>query len=29
VNNLFDTEIACRFLGIKERGLAALLKKKF
>ncbi|MCF6247577.1 MAG: SinI family restriction endonuclease [Desulfobacula sp.] len=29
VNNLFDTEIACRFLGVKERGLAALLKKHF
>lgn len=29
INNLFDTEIACRFLGIKERGLAALLKKYF
>ncbi len=29
VNNLFDTEIAARFLGIKERGLAALLKKNF
>ncbi|MEN8211431.1 MAG: HRDC domain-containing protein [Thermodesulfobacteriota bacterium] len=29
VNNLFDTEIACRFLGIKERGLGALLKKHF
>ena len=29
VNNLFDTEIACRFLGIKERGLAALLKRNF
>ncbi|NOX34763.1 MAG: ribonuclease D [Deltaproteobacteria bacterium] len=29
VNNLFDTEIASRFLGIKERGLAALLKKNF
>lgn len=29
VNNLFDTEIACRFLGTKERGLAALLKKNF
>ncbi|WP_457553651.1 ribonuclease D [Desulfobacula sp.] len=29
VNNLFDTEIACRFLGIKERGLAALLKQNF
>ncbi len=29
VNNLFDTEIACKFLGTKERGLAALLKKYF
>jgi ribonuclease D len=29
VNNLFDTEIACRFLGVKERGLGALLKKHF
>jgi ribonuclease D len=29
VNNLFDTEIACKFLGHKERGLAALLKKYF
>ena len=29
VKNLFDTEIACRFLGIKERGLAALLKRNF
>ncbi len=29
VQNLFDTEIACRFLGFKERGLAALLKKYF
>jgi ribonuclease D len=29
VKNLFDTEIACRFLGIKERGLASLLKKHF
>lgn len=29
VNNLFDTEIACRFLGIKERGLGALLKRNF
>ena len=29
VNNLFDTEIACRFLGVKERGLAALLKEHF
>ena len=29
VKNLFDTEIACRFLGVKERGLGALLKKHF
>jgi ribonuclease D len=29
INNLFDTEIACRFLGVKERGLAALLKGHF
>ncbi|MCK5101121.1 MAG: HRDC domain-containing protein [Desulfobacteraceae bacterium] len=29
VNNLFDSEIACKFLGAKERGLAALLKKYF
>ncbi len=29
VNNLFDTEIAGRFLGVKERGLAALLKDHF
>ena len=29
VNNLFDTEIACKFLGTKERGLAALLKIHF
>ncbi len=29
VNRLFDTEIACRFLGIRERGLAALLKQYF
>lgn len=29
VQNLFDTEIACRFLGIKERGLASLLKRYF
>jgi len=29
VQNLFDTEIACRFLGIRERGLAALLKRNF
>ena len=29
VNNLFDTEIACRFLGLKERGLGSLLKRNF
>ena len=26
INNLFDTELACRFLGIKETGLKAVLK---
>jgi len=29
VNNLFDTMIAARFLGITEFGLAALLKARF
>ena len=29
VNNLFDTMIAARFLGIPEFGLAALLKARF
>ncbi|MFC1829127.1 ribonuclease D [Thermodesulfobacteriota bacterium] len=29
VNNLFDTELACRFLGIRETGLEAVLKKFF
>ncbi len=29
IENLFDTEIACRFLNIRERGLAALLKENF
>ena len=29
VNNLFDTELACRFLGYKESGLEAVLKKRF
>ena len=27
VANLFDTEIACKLLGVRERGLAALAKK--
>ena len=29
INNLFDTELACRFLGFKESGLEAVLKKRF
>ncbi len=29
INNLFDTELACRFLGFPESGLEAVLKKKF
>ncbi len=29
IANLFDTEIACRFLNVKERGLGALLKAFF
>lgn len=29
IRNLFDTEIACRFLGITERGLGALIKRYF
>jgi len=29
IENLFDTEIACRFLNIKARGLGALLKSYF
>ena len=29
INNLFDTELACRFLGIKETGLQAVLKVFF
>ncbi len=29
IENLFDTEIACRFLNIKDRGLGALLKSFF
>jgi len=29
INNLFDTELACRYLGIKETGLQAVLKLFF
>lgn len=29
VHNLFDTMVACQFLGEKETGLAAVLKKRF
>ncbi|MCG8564232.1 MAG: HRDC domain-containing protein, partial [Desulfobacterales bacterium] len=29
IHNLFDSEIACRFLNVRERGLAALLKENF
>ena len=29
IQNLFDSEIACRFLNVRERGLAALLKEHF
>jgi ribonuclease D len=29
VNNLFDTELACRFLGMAATGLDAVLQKKF
>ena len=29
IANLFDTEIACRFLNVKERGLGALLMAYF
>ena len=29
VRSLFDTQIAARFLGVKETGLASLLKEKF
>jgi len=29
VHSLFDTQMAARFLGIRETGLASLLKKKF
>ena len=29
VNNLFDTELACRYLGYNESGLEAVLKNRF
>ena len=29
INNLFDTEIACRFLGLTETGLNAVLQQTF
>ena len=29
INHLFDTQIACTFLGFKETGLDAVLKQKF
>ncbi|OQX25061.1 MAG: hypothetical protein BWK80_17530 [Desulfobacteraceae bacterium IS3] len=29
INNLFDTQIACRFLGLRETGLEAVLQKHF
>ncbi|MDM8550029.1 HRDC domain-containing protein [Desulfobacterales bacterium HSG2] len=29
INNLFDTQIACRFLGLRETGLEAVLQKRF
>ena len=29
VHSLFDTQIAARFLGVRETGLASLLKEKF
>ncbi|MFH2063750.1 MAG: HRDC domain-containing protein [Pseudomonadota bacterium] len=29
INNLFDTELACRFLGIHETGLDAVLTDRF
>ena len=29
IRNLFDTQIACRFLGIQEAGLDTVLKKRF
>ncbi len=29
VNNLFDTQLACRFLGVRETGLEAILSQRF
>ena len=29
IHNLFDTELACRFLGLKETGLEAVLKRRY
>ena len=29
IRNLFDTQIACRFLGMQETGLDSVLKKRF
>lgn len=29
INNLFDTELACRFLGFKQTGLDTVLRKLF
>lgn len=29
VNNLFDTQLACRFLGVRETGLGATLSQRF
>ncbi|MGD2184772.1 MAG: HRDC domain-containing protein [Desulfobacterales bacterium] len=29
INNLFDTELACRFLGFRESGLDAVLTKRY
>ena len=29
INNLFDTELAARFLGLKETGLQAVLRNKY
>jgi len=29
VENLFDTQMACKFLGLQETGLEALLRERF